>query len=284
LSEKTILKVLRDFRLTETESEVYIFLAKSGIQKARDISSSLHMHKAQVYRILKDLEKRGIVEQTLESPSRFTALPFERLLEVIVRGKREEANSLDDMKDDLLVYWRSMVVNEPSTLPEKIMVLEGRSNVYSKIFELIEETKKEFLVVTTELGVTRGDLAGIFETAITKEIEKQNIHGRILTPVTKNNFKIIKRILEKASANNINLEWRHVNLVSKIFPRFIIKDEEEVLSFISPKEDSSIQNKEDTGLWTNSKAFVYAIKAFFEELWHSGMNADERIHEIEKTN
>jgi len=282
LSEKTILRVLRDFRLTETESEVYIFLVKSGIQKARDISSSLKMHKAQVYRILKDLEKRGMVEQTLESPSRFTAISFEKLLDVIIRGKREEANSLEDMKDDLMVYLRSIVVDEPSTLTEKVMVLEGRSNVYSKILELLEETEKEFLLLTTELGVIRGDLAGLFEAAITKATEKQNVYGRILTPVTNNNFKIIQQIVDKASMNKVNVEWRHVNLVSKLFPRFIIKDEEEVLSFISPKEDLSIDNKEDTGLWTNSKAFVYAQKAFFEELWRSGMNVDERIREIEK--
>ena len=282
MSEKTILRVLRDFRLTETESEVYIFLVKSGIQKARDISSSLKMHKAQVYRILKDLEKRGMVEQTLESPSRFTAISFEKLLDVIIRGKREEANSLEDMKDDLMVYLRSIVVDEPSTLTEKVMVLEGRSNVYSRILELLEETEKEFLLLTTELGVIRGDLAGLFEAAITKATEKQNVYGRILTPVTNNNFKIIQQIVDKASINNINFEWRHVNLVSKLFPRFIIKDEEEVLSFISPKEDLSIDNKEDTGLWTNSKAFVYAQKAFFEELWRGGMNVDERIREIEK--
>lgn len=282
MSEKTILRVLRDFRLTETESEVYIFLVKSGIQKARDISSSLKMHKAQVYRILKDLEKRGMVEQTLESPSRFTAISFEKLLDVIIRGKREEANSLEDMKDDLMVYLRSIVVDEPSTLTEKVMVLEGRSNVYSRILELLEETEKEFLLLTTELGVIRGDLAGLFEAAITKATEKQNVYGRILTPVTNNNFKIIQQIVDKASINNINFEWRHVNLVSKLFPRFIIKDEEEVLSFISPKEDLSIDNKEDTGLWTNSKAFVYAQKAFFDELWNSAIDVDERVREIEE--
>lgn len=73
---------------------------------------------------------------------------------------------------------------------------------------------------------------------------------------------------------NLKLEWRHLNLVSKLFPRFIIKDEEEVIFCISPKEDSSIGNQEDTGLWTNNKAFVYAPKAFFEELWQNGTNID----------
>jgi uncharacterized radical SAM superfamily protein len=177
-----------------------------------------------------------------------------------------------------------MIVEKSSSLTERVMVLEGRRNVYSRIFELLKETNKEFLTLTTELGVARLDLAGLWEAATVRATEKQNVYGRILSPITKNNFKIIRQIVEEVSAKNITLEWRHINLISKIFPRFVIKDEEEVLYFISPKEDSSIDNKEDTGLWTNSKSFVYAQKAFFEELWHSGMNVDRKIQEIEEAN
>ena len=115
MNDKNILEVLRDFGLTDTEAEVYIFLAKSCVQKARDISSSLKMNKAQVYRILKDLEKRAIIEQTLQSPSRFTAIPFEKLLDTIIRGKRNAVNLLEDKRDDLLAYWKSVTVDKTSS-------------------------------------------------------------------------------------------------------------------------------------------------------------------------
>ena len=283
IKEKNIIEVLRDYGLTEAEAEVYIFLAKTGVQKARDISSSLNMNKAQSYRILKDLETRGIVEQTLETPSRFTAIPFEKLLDVIIRGKMDEVDSLEDKKVDLLAYWRSMTVDRtssPST--ERVMVLEGRRNVYSRIFEMIGEANREFLTLTTELGVARMDVAGLFDAAVARAGAKQNVIGKILAPITKSNISTVKQITEEASRRNINLELRHISLISQVFPRFVIKDREEVLYFISPSVDSSIDNKEDTGLWTNSKAFVYAQKSFFEELWNSGMSADKRIREIEE--
>ena len=259
-----------------------MFLARSGVQKAIDVSSSVKMHKAQVYRILKDLEKRGMVEQTFESPMRFTAVPFENLLNLLIKTKREEASSLEDEKDDLVAYWKSIVADEPSTLVEKFMVIEGRGNVYSRIFNMLEGVEKEFLVLTTNLGVIRGDLAGLLEAGIIKAREKQDVCARVLTPITKENFNIVQQFTEKVSMVNLNIEWRHVNLASKLFPRFVIKDEAEVLFFITPKEDSSIDNKEDTGLWTNSKAFVYALKAFFEELWRSGIDADKMIYTIER--
>jgi sugar-specific transcriptional regulator TrmB len=229
IKEKTILEVLRDYGLTDAEAEVYIFLAKTGVQKARDISSSLKMNKAQSYRILKDLETRGMVEQTLETPSRFTAIPFEKLLDIIIRGKRDQVDLLEDKKDNLLAYWRSVTVDRTSSSStERVMVLEGRRNVYSRIIEMIGETNREFLTLTTELGVTRMDLSGILEAAVARARENRNIFGRFLAPITKRNCLIVKQIVEEVTAENINLELRHINLISKLFPRFVIKDEEEV--------------------------------------------------------
>ena len=59
-----VLEALKDFGLTNKESEVYIYLAKSCIQKAGTISKRLRMHKAQVYRILRNLRSKGLVEST----------------------------------------------------------------------------------------------------------------------------------------------------------------------------------------------------------------------------
>ena len=65
MTEDKITPLLRGFGLTEKESEVYVFLAKSGVQKAGEVSKRLRMHKAQVYRILEVLQSKGLVESTL---------------------------------------------------------------------------------------------------------------------------------------------------------------------------------------------------------------------------
>jgi hypothetical protein len=38
--------------------------------------------------------------------------------------------------------------------------------------------------------------------------------------------------------------------------------------------------KDETGLWTNSKAVVYALKALFEELWQDSQPLSERINSL----
>ena len=276
LKKKDVIKALRDFGLTENESKVYIFLAKRGIIKAGEISNSLKMHKAQVYHILKNLQRKGLVESTLEFPMRFTAVPFETVLDLVIKSKKEEASFLENKKRDMLAYWKSISVEKPTSVPEKFVVIQGRSNIYSRILQLVEETKNEFLALTTNLGVIRADQAGIIEA-----IEKRNIRSRLLTYISKENLEISKRIIDKISNAHLKIEGHHTNLASKVFPRFVIKDEEEAIFFITPKEDSSIVSREDTGLWTNSKAFVSALKAFFDGLWRDAIDVEKRIKEIE---
>ena len=107
MSEETIKKVLNEFGLTNREAEVYIFLAKHGVHKGGEISKQTRMPKALVYRILKSLEKKGVVESTLESPARFTAVPFEAILEMNIKAKREEAALIEKRKNSLLEDWKN---------------------------------------------------------------------------------------------------------------------------------------------------------------------------------
>lgn len=272
MGTEVILKVLSDCGLTETESKVYLFLAKSGVQKVRDVSVNMKMHKAQVYRILTDLEARGMVEKTFESPMRFTALPFEELLNLCIEIKRNEANALENEKDRLVTVWKAFEIEKPPI--EKFVIIEGRNNIYSRIRYMLDRASKEFFVLTTELGVIRGDFAGLLDAGLTRARKDKDIWGKILTPITKQNFEIIKIFTEKVTKGSLNIQWHYVNLEVRIFPRFVIKDEEEALFFVTSKEDTSITRREDTGLWTNSQALVLALKTFFEELWRDSKDVE----------
>jgi len=277
LSEKIVMKVLRDFGLTDGESQVYIFLAKNGILRAGDISKSLKKHKAQIYRILRNLQNTGIVESTLESPARFSAVSFESLIDLIIKKKKEEMNFLREGKGDLLTYWMSISSEKPAPIIDRFVIFEGRSSMYSRILQMIEEAEKEVLAVTTSLGVIRADQAGIIDA-----MKKRHIHFRILVQVSKENLETVKKIAKEVFSKYPNIEGRHVNLPSSICPRFIVKDEEEAIFSITLKEDSTILSDEEVSLWTNSRGFaiIYA-KAFFEEMWKSSTVLNSKIDEIE---
>src|SRR5512135_1066922 len=108
LSEQYFKNVLNNIGLTEKETQIYIFLAKFGAIKTGEISKQTKINKGEIYRILKALEEKGVVESTLDSPARYSAVTFDKILDATIRAKREEATNIEKAKNELLDYWQGI--------------------------------------------------------------------------------------------------------------------------------------------------------------------------------
>jgi sugar-specific transcriptional regulator TrmB len=275
ITDKFVLEVLKNFGLTDKESQVYIYLAKSCIQKAGNISKRLRMHKAQVYRILRNLRRKGLVRSTFEVPMRFEAVPFEGCLDLMIKAKKEEATFLEGKRDELVSCWNSINIACPAFHSGRFMIIEGRNNLYSMIFQMIERAEREVLAIIDSLGLIQAVQMGLLDV-----LEKTETSFRFLTEITKENLQTIKPILELMTSKNKDFTVNHVGLVSGICPRFLIRDDKEAIIFLSHEEASSTDSKQENGIWTNRPAVFYT-KSFFEELWHKSTNINKRILELE---
>lgn len=268
-------EALKDFGLTDKESEVYIFLAKSCMQKAGTISKQLRMHKAQVYRILTNLRSKGLVKSTFEVPMRFEAVPFEVFVDLMIKAKKEEATLLEEKRDELLAQWNSITIECPAFRLGRFMIIEGRNNLFLMTFQMIEKAEKEILLITDSSGLTQAVQMGLPDI-----LEKTESKFRVLTTITKNNLQKVKPMLEMLTKKSATLTVNHVDVVSGICPRFIIRDNAEAVIFLLPDEEASMDTKHENGIWTNSP-FVFYTTSFFEELWHKSTNANKKILELE---
>jgi hypothetical protein len=98
--------------------------------------------------------------------------------------------------------------------------------------------------------------------------------------LSRENVEIIKDLITKGKKIPLNVEQRHTDFGPHNFPRFVIRDDEELIFFLRTPEESSSSQK-DTGLWTNNRVLVRAFIAFFEELWSDSVDFLEKIEEIE---
>lgn len=265
--EETIQKFLNEFGLTQKEIEVYIFLAKHGILKSREVAKQIKKDKAQILRILKSLQSKGMVESTLETPKRFSAIPLEKALDAFVKAKREEAALIESTKKDLLQFWKTSSNARMEAPLEKFVVLEG-DKIYSKISQLISDTKKQISVIATSADLVRAEQKGIFESISNHPLRK-NIQVRFLTNMTTQDSNAVKKILEKASKAGINLRGKEPILGQNLFPRLIIRDEEEALLFITPEQDNLNARQVETGIWTNCKTLVKMFASILEDSWRN---------------
>jgi sugar-specific transcriptional regulator TrmB len=276
---ESLMETLKSIGLREKEVNVYIHLAKKGAKKAREISNELKIDRVQLYRILKNLQNSGMVESSFEHPAYFTAIPFEKVLDLFIGAKEEEARVLKIKRNSLLSQWRSLEIKMKSRESDKFMVIEGRSLVYSKIQQMVKETKDTLCVVTSSRGVVLAHQAGLI-TAVFNNTSRKKSRFRFLANLSKDNLQIIKDLIRRGKKNQMNIEHRHTDLGQHFFPRFLIRDDEELIFFLRTTEDET-STRRDTGLWTNNKVLVRAFKAFFEKLWINSIDFLERISEIE---
>jgi sugar-specific transcriptional regulator TrmB len=73
-------ETLARFGLIRNEIRVYLHLARSGERKASEIAEAISLHRTETYRILRDLEKKGLVYSAFEKPLKFTGVPLEKAI------------------------------------------------------------------------------------------------------------------------------------------------------------------------------------------------------------
>jgi sugar-specific transcriptional regulator TrmB len=280
MSEETIRKTLRNFGLTEKEAEVYIFLAKRGVLKGGEISKQTKTQKAPIYRALKSLQAKGLVESTLEFPARFTAVPFENVIDLNIQAKQEEAAQIAVQKRELLNYWQNIKKTDPEIPLEKFTVIEGSRKIYFKLSQMMRETRNQLSTITTVQGLVRADQFGLFDVG-SGHLPKSKIKFRFLAEFSNQNASTIKKLLETTKDAQISFEGRTPELGLNLFPQMTIRDQEEAIFFITPRADTRATRQDDVCLSTNCKSLVEAFLAVFEDLWRNSTDMKKKIVEIE---
>ncbi|MEM1536746.1 MAG: helix-turn-helix domain-containing protein [Candidatus Bathyarchaeia archaeon] len=253
-SIEIIEKALRGLGLSKNEVKVYIYLARTGEHKASDISEALSLHRTETYRILRDLEKRGLVSSVFEKPLKFIATPFEKALDILIETKKMKLNLLEKKRQDLINVWMSLP--KPEVEPERkevFQILEGEEQISLKADEILDKTQKEVLAFISE-----NDIANFYHSGFLDRLEKASKKGvnvQLLTNYSpKTCFFIEKTKLKKAKYSKLNAEE---------VPTFILVDDEHLLLLIRKGNGK----KKTAALWTNYDAFIKTLKTLFNELW-----------------
>jgi len=279
MSEKDVTKFLQLLGLSKREIQVYMFLAKSVVQSTSFVAKRLKMERVQAYRTFKKLQEKGFIEATLERPTRFTIVAFGALVDNFINAKKSEVVNLNEQKQNLLTAWLSISAPESEYPVAKFSIITGKKKIHSKMISMIEESKSEVIVLTTALGLIQEDIAGIFDAAAGPS-QEHKVQIQIITEIAPENLKVVERIDQSIVEDKLNIKLRHVNMSSRFFPRFLIKDEEEAILYAPFGNEASVLNLEDEGLWINDKMFISVLKAFFGQMWQSGVDASRRIEEL----
>lgn len=276
LSQEKILETLQEIGLTKVEAKIYILIEKKGPLKARDIVKRLKITKQQLYPILKKLKGKGIITSSLEHPARFFAIEFEKVLDLFSKAKIEEAKNLQINKERLFNDWESISVKQVSKSPPTFTVIQGRKYIYSKIQQMIQEANNKFSLILSLSELIRIEQSGVLDSIETHPL-KSTIQFRIITEIPEKQQQIVKKLLKNFNPK-IQVKSQ-IGFTSSLFPKMAIKDNEEILYFISTEKIDAYDS-----LVTNCKSIIKPLFATFEDLWEKSTSVSRSITDIEKKN
>lgn len=252
-SLELIEKALHRLGLSKNEIRVYLHIARTGSHKASEISEVLSLHRTETYRILRDLEKKGLISSVFEKPLRFLATPFEKAIDTLIEARKMRINLLERRKQSLVDVWLSLPKSEVEPERKEVFqILEGEDQVSLKAYDLLDQANTEVLAFMSEQ-----DISSFYHSSLLDKLEtisRRSVNVQVMTAYSPKNCFFIDKL---------KLKTKFVASGSENLSTFILADDEKLLLLI--RKDNS--RKRVAALWTNCDAFIRALKTLFLELW-----------------
>jgi sugar-specific transcriptional regulator TrmB len=86
--------VLQKLGLTELQAKVYLALATNANLRVDEIAKQSKVHRPDIYRLVKILEEKGLVERVIANPVRYRALPLDKAFDFLLRKRSNESVDL----------------------------------------------------------------------------------------------------------------------------------------------------------------------------------------------
>ena len=253
---RRIKDALNKFDLSKNEVRVYLFLARFGAQKAQRIAEALSVHRTEAYKILRRLEKQGLVSCVFERPMKFVSVPFERALGNLIEERRQRIHQMEQWKKELMETWKSLPKPEDrTTRKETFQVLEGRRQVGVKATELLEDSTSEMLMILSDENLLWLYNSPFFDD-LEKKVSKKGLDVQLIT-----NFSPTSTyVLEEVSLGKGDFNYKELDEA----PCFIISDNGQMLLLMRRGEE---KGGKPYALWTNYWTLVNSFKLLFNLLW-----------------
>ncbi len=262
-------ETLARYGLIRNEIRVYLHLARSGERKASEIAEAISLHRTETYRILRDLEKKGLVFSAFEKPLKFTAIPLEKAIDSLIAAQKMKINLLEKEKSGLVELWLSIPQQKVENSEKEIFqILEGGQQMILKANELLERAKSEIQVFAPSEYLAR-----LYHSDFTDNLKRHM--GKLQIALLTENSSKSRYFIEQM--NWVAHMYRMVDAGD--LPCFIIADRKELLIVIQKngeEKDGEEKKKSKTlALWTNYAAFVEILLTLFAKLSETGKTVQE---------
>lgn len=260
--EPSEVQTLLNLGITSSQARIYLALAKFGPLKISSIAKQSKVARPDVYRTLSSLNELGLVEQIVEAPVQFQAVPIEKGLESLLRKKTQEYDNLKKDTETLITAFKLKdTAKEIQTPASRFILIPQKDLVIRTQRENIDAAQNSIDLILTWNRFNHG----------TGDVFAQSLRNALNRNV-KFRFLIESPPLEKAVEQTLAFTKKHsceVRFLDKQ-PKTVlgIYDNNKLMVIVEPEVDLPGGSP---ALWTNNKSLIALVRDYFDILWLTAM-------------
>lgn len=262
LQSEDLLKDLELIGLSKLQASVYLTLYVLKEAPANTVAEVAQIHRAEAYRILKELTRIGAVEQVISHPVRYRAKDPNETLENLLAPFTQQLSQLKAV--------RSRILTRLSKLPS----LKGGAD-FNDGFEQLggNQALKRMKTMIDNASCEICSAAVVSQDAFMltksfyKAVDGRKVKAKVLLNFSRRDLEAVKRL--KRSERIVR------KYSDKVYSRYLIVDGKEIVFSSAPTVDSR-----EVFLYTRNQRFIEHYYRSFELLFNDGTPIDEHIQTL----
>jgi len=269
--QQALIEKLEAFGLSAKEAHLYVILLKYGPKTTGELAKLLHSYRVDIYRLVETLTEKGMVEESVEKPTKYAAVAVEAALTGAMMQHAYELRWMEDNRDQVLELAQEYLSSEAFTDDlYTFKVIKGRSNTLAIMEQLVNTAEARIIFISSLIGISILSTSGILEHCI-NAVEK-GVRVRFVTEILPRDISSVREALAGG------IEVRHYDNYAGM--RYLVADTRESLTTITFDALRHGKDASDTAFWTNSPEFAQYLEASFELLWNDGVEAAQRVDAV----
>lgn len=266
----TLEQSLAELGLCGLQRTTYLCLLQNGPSSARFIGQSIRVNRTDVYRILRVLSARGLVNTIMEEPNRYEAVKPDIAVKTLLSEMEERVMSAKKTTSELIMRLNSIgrvdAAVEHREPRVQFKLLTGKP-VIDEWRKLLRSAQHEVLRVWSPVGIRMNYAQGLIDDF--KECVNRGIKIRAISEINREN------VFEAEEFSSL-IELRHCDGLADAVRYQVVDDSQVIISSMDFKTDE----RRLEGVITNKQVLVNGFKKEFEEMWRRSMLAKTRIAKI----
>ncbi len=252
------IQTLVDLGLTPREAKIFLVLARSGpgTSTVNTLTKVVKLPRQDAYKILNELQRLGLVEKRVSTPTKFVAVPIREVCSILLNRRRQRTADLlqktDTMTRNFQVTLTTEVVDDWD--PNLSLISEGEAFV-QKIKKSVENAKESIDVISPRKALQ--ELFYLSET-MQKALER-GAQIRFLVGNPEPDTSQLEPF--QALIDNSSFSIRTVPNHTAV--RFGIYDKKAISILLSPEADFS----KCALLWTDCTSLIATYQEYYDPLW-----------------